>query len=524
MMNALAPTAVRLLGLYGLLAAAAISGCQQGSRPSNDLSQADDPLPHAKPLGAPGDTAYAHLQDYLAVVRDPSRFNECLTQDPLGQPHLCMLGPRTGSLSGKAVHQWMLHQLKNIQGLEQVSQQHFSWPRFAPKNYALEVADPTGAAFKPASYPWHFQGVTGPQGVSGELVNLMDGSLLQRTLAGSLQGKIAMLGSFEHVSADEEDAERKINALIRAGAAGLIYTLPGPENDIIAQNYDAALGLNKMPTLIVGRHDRKRLVALEGQQASMVVEGAVEQSQSYNTYAFIPGQDRSRMIVVGTPMNAWFQAASERGPGIGGFIYLARYFADQARRHGPPPVTLAFVATGAHETMGFGLERALRCLDPARVTAYVHLGTGLASIGYDEEDGALYETGKSSARRWIVVSENPEAKKIATQGFAEVMQEQGIETVRAGGFNRSESQVAYAMNIPTVGMTGGGWFHHSPRDDETRLSVEYLDPVILAFRKVTQALLHADADALAQNNLVAGALAGLRDLPGYSCPSPVSIP
>lgn len=513
------------LRLCGVFVVMGLVGCQQGAgRPGSDPGGFDDPPAGRIALGEPGKTAYAHLQDYLAVIRDPQRFDECLTQFPLDQPHLCMIGPRTGSLSGAAVHAWMQQQLAGIEGLQRVSQQSFSWPRFVPSHYGLEVSDADGKTFAPASYPWHFQGVTGPQGVSGTLINLLDASWLQRTLAGSLEGKIAIVASLLHLYASEEKADEKLAALAQAGAAGVIYALPGPENDIVAQNYDASLGLGDLPVLVVGKQDRERLMALEGQPARMVLEGAVENSQSYNTYAFIPGQDRTRMIVVGTPLNAWFQAASERGPGVGALLYLARYFAEQAGLNGPPPVTLAFIATGAHETLGYGLERALRCLDPERVSAYVHLGTGLASRGYREDDGVVSATGQPSARRWIVVSENRALKNLALDAFSRAINEQGLETVRAGIFNGSESHVPYAMRIPVVGMTGGGWFHHSPRDDETRLSVDDLDAVVEGFRNTIEALLLASPQTLARGNLTADVLATLNSLPGYGCPAALELP
>lgn len=508
-----------------VFSAVVVVACQQeGGRSGDPQHGFSDPPPYSHPMDEPGKTAYAHLQDYMAVVRDPQRFDECLTSDPGRQPHLCLSGARTGSRSGEAVHAWMLGQLQQIEGVQYVQQQSFDWPRFAPAHYALSVEDGQGGVFAPATYPWHFQGVTGAQGVRGRLVNLVDGSLLQRALAGSLDGKIAILGSLRHIHASEENAEQKLAALQRAGAVGAVYALPGPDNDIIAQNYDAALGMQALPTLIVGRQDREQLMAMEGQQATLIVDGSVQASRSYNTYAFIPGRDNSRMIVIGTPMNAWFQAASERGPGVGALIYLARYFAEQARRFGPPPVTLAFVATGAHETMGFGLERALRCLDAQRVTAYVHLGTGLASRGYHEDNGVAVDTGEPSMRRWIVVSENRYLKNLAIEAFERLMSNQGIGTVRAGIFNGSESQAPYAMHIPVVGMTGGGWFHHSPRDDETRLSVEYLDDAVLGFRNTIEALLEADTGALALGNLTADVIAALQKLPGYACPAPIDLP
>ncbi|MEN8719935.1 MAG: hypothetical protein ABF296_06715 [Oceanococcaceae bacterium] len=511
-----------LLAVCALL----LGACQGEESPTLDVqAQRVDPSPQSIPLDAPGEAAFAHMQDYLAVVRDPARFDECLTPEPLSQPHLCMVGARSGSRSGAEVHQWMEQQLAQIDGLHNVTRQEFPWPRFAPRHYQLSVDDGQGGRFEPASYPWHFQGVTGPGGVTGELVNLGGGTRRERLLAGSLEGKIVILAAFEHLNASEEDAQSELDAIAASGAVGAIYALPGPENDIVAQNYNAAEGLRGLPTLIVGKFDRGRLLALEGQSATLTLEGTVEPSSSSNVFGFIPGRDRSRLVVVGTPMNAWFQAASERGAGVGTLLYLARYFADQATRNGPPPVTLAFVATGAHETLGFGLERALRCLGPERVSAYVHLGSGLASRGYAEDNRTVRATGLPSARRWIVVSENAMLENLADAAFARVMTGQGVSRVRGGIFNHGEAQIPYAMKIPLLAMTGGGLFHHSPRDDETRLSVTYLDPVAQGFRDAIGALMDLDSAALSRANLAANVLADLTGrLPGYGCPSSVAVP
>lgn len=500
-----------------------LSACQ-GGVVSDDVIHSDA-APGAHALGEPGPTAYTHLQDYLAVVRDPKRFDECLTDQPMAYPHRCLVGARTGSRSGHAVHQWMYSQLQQIDGLESVTQQDFAWDRFAPEAYHLSVQDGTGGVFEPAVYPWHFQGVTGSAGVTGPLINLGDGNMFEQlSAAGALQGKIAILASMEHLNASEEDAQSKLQALTDAGAIAAIYALPGPENDIVAQNYDAAEGLRNLPTLIVGKFDRERLIELEGKSATLTLQGSQQSSRSFNTYGFIPGQDRSRMIVIGTPMNSWFQAASERGPGVGALIYLARYFADKVQREGPPPVTLAFVATGAHETLGYGLERALRCLGTSQIMAYLHLGTGLASRGYVEDNRQLVATGQPSARRWIIVSENMQLESLVDEAFADAMSEQGLTRVRGGVFNHGESQIPYAMGIPLIGMTGGGFFHHSPRDDETRLSVDYLGPVVLGYRNAIEALLQTQPVLLALANAPAEVLALTSSLPGYACPSAVATP
>lgn len=506
------------------LATATMMACD-GGRDTDDVGGelnvttpgADGPM-----QGSAGQVAFAYLEEYLGVVHNPANFDECFTNTPESEPHLCLPGPRTGSKTGQAVHDWVRNELEAISGLELVQQQSFDWPRFRPEGYGLSVETVIGPDFEPAVYPWHFQGVTGAETVRGELVDIGEGTALEQSNAGSLDGRIVLMKSVEHLSADEEDAQNELDRAAAAGAVGAVIGLPGPENHLVAQNYDPLQGMRSLPTLIVGKEDYWHLAELTGQAADIRVQGVVESARSYNEFAFIPGRDRNQFVVIGTPLNAWFQAASERGAGIGAFLFLAQYFAEQARSDGPPPVSLVFVATGAHETLGYGLERALRCLDPDRVAAYFHLGTGLGSIGYTEEDGVLQETGAPAEQRFLIASGNPVLRDLIQPAFAEVREEQGVRLVNAGGYNPGEAQVPHALKIPLVAMSGGGFFHHSSADDASRVGVEYLGPVVRAFRDAIEAVMNSDLESLGQANLLADLSAGTA--PGYGCPSPIVFP
>lgn len=517
-MNKVLPRIGKSMGRrVGLLLIGMLVACDGGRGDDLGTGPGDSPA-----LLNPGDAAYRHLEKYLSVVHNPSNFDECFTLRPDLEPHLCLHGPRTGSLSGRAVHDWMAAELRATVGLEGIQQQTFAWSRFRPEDYGLWVDSPDGSVFEPGVYPWHFQGTTGAVDAQGILVDVGEGTASEQAEAGALDGRIVLMKSTEHLSADEEDAQNELDMAAAAGAIGAIVGLPGPENHLVAQNYDPTQGERALPTVVVGKGDWSRLSEMAGMVARMRVQGSVDFAQSYNEFAFIPGQDRSQMIVIGTPLNAWFQAASERGAGIGAFLYLAKYFAEQAVRHGPPPVTLAFVATGAHETLGFGLERALRCLGPDRIAAYFHLGTGMGSRGYTEENGVLEQTGRAAEQRFLVVSGNPVLRDVIEPAFAEVRSEQGIRMVNAGGYNPGEAKVPHALKIPVVGMSGGGFFHHSSADDATRVGTEYLGPVIEAFRRAIEAVLHSDLELLSQANLLADLSAGTA--PGYGCPAPVAIP
>lgn len=522
----------RLARAAALAAFTALGACGGDSNSAAPISDADPTTPTAPgpgtgpstsiPLGEPGPTSYAHMLDYLDVVTDPALFDECLTTDPAGQPYLCLPGPRTGSALAHAVHDWAAHQLRGIDGITDVQRQAFTLPRFAPRDYGLSVDTPDGV-FQPAVFPWYFQGTTAPGGVIGELVDLGGGSLADRLRAGDLTGKIVVFSARQIFNAQTVGTQNTLDRVAEAGAAGAVVAVDGPGNALVAQNYDIADGPRDLPTLIVGQRDGTTLADLAGATARLTVDAAIEPAAtSYNAVGFLPGVDRDNLLVIGTPVNGWFTVGSERGPGVGGLIYLARYLADRARRDGPLPYTVAFAFTGGHEVFGFGQERLLRCLDPARAAAYVHLGAGLASRGYVELGGEAVATGMPATQRALVVSENPMLQAMTVSAFGPVVAAQAITVSGGGTFNPGETRASYALRIPTVGMSGAGEFHHTPADDASRVDVAYLGPVMTAFRDVTDALLAADPASLRQSNALADSLAG--DPPGYACPGPIRVP
>lgn len=482
----------------------------------------DDPGGFTIPLGEAGPTSYAHMLEYLDVIRDPANFDECLTTDPVNQPYKCLPGPRTGSGLGHVVHAWAESQLRAIDGIEAIQRQPFAFPIFQPRNYELQVQTPDGGVFSPAVFPWYFQGITPPEGVSGELL-VLGNALLGGLFGPDMAGKIVVFNAGQVLNAQTVGAQEALDRASEAGAAGAIVAVEGPGNELVAQNYNTAQGLRDLPTLIVGEFDGDAINALEGQTAELIVDAVVERpGRSYNVYGFLPGQDRDNLLVIGTPINGWFTVGSERGPGVGGLIYLARYLADRAQREGPLPYTVVFAFTGAHEMLGFGQERVLRCLGPERVVTYVHLGAGLASTGYIEIRGEPVPTGIPATQRALVIGENSVLTPMVTTAFADVVATQAM-TVSAGGvFNPGETRAAYNLKIPTFGISGAGLFHHSPADTEDKTSLDILSPVIESYRAVIDNLLDADPEAVRSGNAVADSLAG--DPPGYQCPGAVTIP
>lgn len=488
------------------------------------------PLPDTSPPPAAGGSADAEtwrgLSAYLKVIRESSAFDECLTDRPQDEPWKCLRGPRSGTPLGNAVHDWLRAEFGAIPQLRALQTQRFDVARFRPRAYGLVVDFDTGTE-SVAVFPWYYRGSTPPGGVRGELVDVGDGSALGSLGAGDLAGKIAVMEISLFFNSEDGKAPARLDALRDKGAIAAIVATDAPANAIAVQNYDSALGPAGLPTLIVGREDGARLGAAQGRTATVTLDAEYGNGEMRNTIAALPGADADNIVVVATPLNAWLTAAGERGPGVGTLVYLARYFAQRSRESGPLPYTIWFVGSGAHEIMGFGIDRFLSCFDAQRIVAYVHLGSGLVYSGYREPllGGAEPEpTGGLSQTRTLAVSENAMLQSIATPAFSDPVL-QPYFALPPSLFVPGENRGPYAMGIPTVGMNGSNAYFHTPRDDEAQILRAALGPMATAFRDTVEGLLEVDADALRSANALAASLGGGLARPAFwSCAEPLREP
>ncbi|MGH8444991.1 MAG: hypothetical protein ACREVL_06975, partial [Solimonas sp.] len=368
-------------------------------------------------VGTPDAEAWDAAQAYMDVVNDSPKFNECLTSNAGAEPWKCMRGPRSQSALGKAVADWLRGQFAATPGLTDAHLQPFTVPGFLPRAYDLRIDTDSGTV-PVAAFPWYYRGTTPAAGVSGEIVDLGNGGLLPQLLAGSLQGKVAYLKIKLVLNAESGKAEDQLKQIEDKGAVAAIVATDAPANLIAAQNYDISNGRHNLPTLIVGKEDGERIAALKGRTAHVVVDANTADGTTNNVIARLPGADPTHIIVVGSPINGWLTVGGERAPGVGILVYLARYFADQARKNGPLPYTIDFIGTGGHEIYGVGVDRYLSCLDPAQIMAYIHMGSGLVYPGYRDGAGGEPEaTGKLALGRTLAVSENTVLHGVADGPF-----------------------------------------------------------------------------------------------------------
>jgi hypothetical protein len=512
------PISPRRRRLLPVLLSALLAACGGGGG-SNDSGGNGGSSSGGSSIGDPGAYAYARALDYLSVIRGSSAFDECLDSSASANPYLCLRGPRSGTALGGAVHQWMQQQLAAIPQLQYQQVQKFDFPRFLPKSYSLSVADSGGGSFSPPVFPWYYQGLTNSTGVSGAVTDVGDGSGLSLLTAGDLTGKIALLQVQLTFEAGDSKAQQALDSIAAKGAAGAIVSFNGigngPDNQIVLQSYDIANGLGKLPTVLVGRDDAARIKALAGQTAQLVVNAAQQTGSVTNEVAVLPGADRHNILVIGTPLNGWATSGGERGPGVGLFLYLARYLAQQAADGQTPPYTVYFVATGGHDVYASGLEQFLSCIPSSRIVAYVHLGAGLVYQGYNNNllTGGVEKSKRMSQTRVLSISDNAPLQKLAQPPFNDPAV-QPLFSLPPSVFIPGEDQIAYAKGIPTVGLSGSNAYFHTVGDDETQIVQSAMTPMAAAWQAVVDGLMQTDANTLRAANTPAQ-----NDDSSVSCPA-----
>lgn len=472
--------AALLLAVLGVFAA-----CGHSSSPSDGSSSVDFDGQIAREFDpATGADAYAYLLDYAAIGLH-----------------------RTGSAQDKQTSQWVSAELDRL-GYE-VSSAAVDFQQFTPRSITLSVGQDPFAAF-----PIYYAGITSPDGIEAELVDVGAGSPLDFA-QHDVAGKIVLAELPLVLDFFAPTLAQVMQSAAQGGAAGLIAAIQGPENEAVAQNVNADVGLCNLPSVVVGKVDGANLSALNGQLAHLTVDATIDTGQSENVIARLAGSSDD-VLVVGTPTNGWFGAEAERGAGVGALLTLARYYADRYADT-PPPQTLLFTATAGHEIGFLGLKRFVADnpdLLP-RISAYIHLGASLSAENLVEIGGEAMRTGTVEENRGLFVSENPVLQSL-TQAAMSANAVQPLASIPPSTLNPGEQQYMYAAGVPIVSISGAHFWLHTPRDAIDMTSPELLDPVVKAFRDVIDGVLALPGTTIRQSNAIAAD--GARPIEDPRCP------
>jgi hypothetical protein len=239
--------------------------------------------------------------------------------------------------------------------------------------------------------------------------------------------------------------------------AAVLLDIGHPSGEIFTYNVDQAANSWPVPVLLVASKDVPHL--RPGTTATVSLRGAYRRGVEGRNVVARLDRGRGRWLVVSTPVTSWFTSTCERGPGIAGFLAMARLAKEKFTEH-----DLVFVATSGHEIGHGGMEHFMRngAPPPESTAAWAHFGSSLA------------------CRDPVVTAINSSISmtRPVERAFAQV------EGVRLTGEKAAigELRDVYAANYRHFfGMAGSHKFFHTPADGLAAVDPDLLAPMAKAF-------------------------------------------
>ena len=212
-----------------------------------------------------------------------------------------------------------------------------------------------------------------------------------------------------------------------------------------------------VPVLLVAPKDVPHL--RPGAVGTISLRGAYRHGVAGRNIVARLDRGRRQWLVVSTPVTSWFTSTCERGPGIAGFLAMARLAQARFTRH-----DIVFVATSGHEIGHGGMAHFMRhgAPPPKSTAAWAHFGASLA------------------CRDPVVTAINSSVSlaRPVERAFAQ------IEGIRLIGEKAAigELRDVHAANYPYFfGMAGSHKFFHTPADDLAAVDQDLLAPMARAF-------------------------------------------
>ncbi|MBW8812726.1 MAG: hypothetical protein JF588_04815 [Caulobacterales bacterium] len=318
---------------------------------------------------------------------------------------------------------------------------------------------------------------TGQDGVTGPLYLAGQGS--------AAPGGIALI-VLPHArwSTAKGEVERRVQAAIGAGAAGVVLVTTGPTGEALALNAPVDRPLFDRPVAVLAPRQAEPFLqaASQGETATLRIPGRSFRRPAFNVTATLK-RGGGRTLVLSTPRSGWFTCAGERGTGLAVWLLLARWAAKAKLA-----ADVALVCTSGHEYEYAGGEAYIRARAPPNDTAlWVHLGANVAARDWHERGPLLSPLPSADPQRFLLAS--PPLVPAAQAAFAGLP---GLEQVYAADPKQAAGELSSILAGgygPVIGVFGSHRFHHARNDDLRCVEPTLVPPVAAAFAKViSQAL------------------------------------
>lgn len=244
----------------------------------------------------------------------------------------------------------------------------------------------------------------------------------------------------------------------------VLLDIDHPSGEIFTYNVDQAGKPWPAPVLLVAPKDTSLLKP--GTSAALSVRAAYRRDVKGRNVIARLDRGRAKWLVISTPVTSWFTSTCERGPGIAGFLALARLAKERFPQH-----NLVFVATSGHEIGHGGMEHFMRdgAPPPAATAAWAHFGSSLAC-----RDPVVRAINSSAAMTPLV-----------ERSFA------GIDGLRLTGEKAAigELREVHAAGYANFfGMAASHKFFHTPADSAAAVDPALLAPMAKAFADTLDAV------------------------------------
>jgi hypothetical protein len=244
--------------------------------------------------------------------------------------------------------------------------------------------------------------------------------------------------------------------------AAVLLEIGHPSGEIFTYNVDQTSSPWPVPVLLVAPKDSADLTP--GASATVSVRGAYRRDVEGRNIVARVDRGRGKWLVISTPVTSWFTSTCERGPGIAGFLAMARLAKETFTQH-----DLVFVATSGHEIGHGGMEHFMRdgAPPPAATAMWAHFGASLACA--------------EPVVRVILSS----AASVVERPFAGIEGTRLVADKAAVGELRDVQAAGYANFF---GMAGAHKFFHTPRDGLAAVNPDLLGPIVNAFAQTLAAV------------------------------------
>ena len=258
-----------------------------------------------------------------------------------------------------------------------------------------------------------------------------------------------------------DDHRAKLYQAFGREPAAVLLTIDHPSGEIFTYNVDQSSRAWPVPVILVAPKDRAALDAAEKSGSEITAEIAGTYKDALASRNVVARLDRGKdnWLVVSTPVTSWFTSTCERGPGIAGFLAMARLAAKRFT-----DVDVMLVATAGHEIGHGGMSQFMKrgAPRPKDTIAWAHFG---ASLACREQVAKAVLSSTSLA-------------PLVDRTFA------GIPATRLTGSQAGvgEMRDVQGAEFPNFfGMAGSHRYFHTPLDTISTVDPALLVPMATAF-------------------------------------------